>query len=263
VVFIHGWPLHSATFRDSASLLSTRFRCHLFDLPGAGDTQIGATSPLDLRSHIASAKAVVGALGLTRYALVAHDSGGFVARHLAADDSRVVGLVLGNTEIPGWHPPLMSRVKRMTNLPFGPSLLRMLMNSRRFRRSSSGFRGCFRDIDHIEGEFHELFVAPLLASRARGDAAQAIVRTLDERWIEQLVEVHARVHAPVQLLWGEHDRIFPLALARAMLPQFPRATLEVLPGGKTFAHEEQPATFATLAGSFLESVFFESERASA
>src|SRR5215470_18506564 len=39
VVFVHGWPLHAATFRALAPLLAARFTCHLFDLPGSGQTQ--------------------------------------------------------------------------------------------------------------------------------------------------------------------------------------------------------------------------------
>jgi len=263
LVFIHGWPLSAATFRDVATLLSARFRCHLFDLPGAGDTRIGPATPLDLRAHVASARATVGELGLDRYALVAHDSGGFVARHLAAEDARVVALVLGNTEIPGWHPPVIRDLQRVLRLPFGGLLLRQLMRSRAFRRSSFGFRPCFQNVDHIDGEFHELMVAPYLASPARMESSLALVRSLDHRWIDGLSEVHARIRAPVQLLWGERDRVFPLELARAMLAQFPSATLESLPLGKTFVHEEQPAAFAALAARFLESAFDQGARASA
>src|SRR5262245_53887289 len=39
VVLVHGWPLHSATFRRLVPLLADAFTCHLFDLPGAGQTE--------------------------------------------------------------------------------------------------------------------------------------------------------------------------------------------------------------------------------
>src|SRR6516164_3031432 len=89
LVFVHGWPLHAATFRAVAPLLGTRFTCHLFDLPGSGQTQSPAGAPVDLASHAIALRAAIDALGLRIYGLVAHDSGGFTARQLAAADPRV------------------------------------------------------------------------------------------------------------------------------------------------------------------------------
>ena len=36
LVFVHGWPLDSQTWRNVVSRLSQTHCCHLFDLPGAG-----------------------------------------------------------------------------------------------------------------------------------------------------------------------------------------------------------------------------------
>ena len=36
LVFVHGWPLHGATFRHIVPALSDRFTCHVIDLPGTG-----------------------------------------------------------------------------------------------------------------------------------------------------------------------------------------------------------------------------------
>src|SRR5262245_49620105 len=42
LVFVHGWPLHAATFRKVVPELATAFTCHLIDLPGAGQTRCEA-----------------------------------------------------------------------------------------------------------------------------------------------------------------------------------------------------------------------------
>jgi pimeloyl-ACP methyl ester carboxylesterase len=253
VLFIHGWPLHGATFRNIAPALAEHFRCHVIDLPGAGSTELTADSPLDLGSHADSVRRVVRALGLSDYAIVAHDSGGFVARAVAADDARVLALVLGDTEIPGHQPTIIRDVQALLRLPFGGAVLRRALHLRPARRYA--YRGVFADLDFLDGEFHELFVAPLLQSRDRAEATFALVRQLDTRIVDALPQLHARIHAEVLLVWGERDRIFPLPLARAMVAQFPRASLQVLANGKTFVHEEQPAAFAALALPVLMRAF--------
>jgi haloalkane dehalogenase len=252
LVFVHGWPLHAGTFRALVPRLADRFTCHLLDLPGAGQTQCSAETPIDLASHAASLRTALQKLGLTRYALVAHDSGGGIARLVAADNPQVSALVMSGTEIPGHHAAVVAFLQFMSKLPGGVRLLMASMRLRAVRRSSLGFAACFQDLAHLDGEFHELFIEPLLRSPEVAARQFELVRRFDVGVIARLAEVHRRIQAPTLLVWGEQDPIFPLAKARAMLPQFAGgARLEVLAGGKTFVHEEKPAALAALARPFL------------
>ena len=104
VFFVHGWPLHAATFRDIVPKLADRFTCHLIDLPGAGDSEWGPQSKISVRDHADSVRSVIQQIGLQDFAFVAHDSGGYIARLVAAGDARATALVMGNTEIPGHTP---------------------------------------------------------------------------------------------------------------------------------------------------------------
>src|SRR5207244_12221655 len=99
VVLVHGWPLTAATFRHLVPALARHYTLHLFDLPGVGHSAEWG-GPIGLGPHAAALSAAIDTLGLGRYALVAHDSGGTIARLVAADDARAVALVLGNIEIP-------------------------------------------------------------------------------------------------------------------------------------------------------------------
>jgi haloalkane dehalogenase len=252
LVFVHGWPLHAGTFRALVPLLADRFTCHLLDLPGAGQTECTRQTPIDLASHAASLRAALEKLELARYALVAHDSGGAIARLLAADNPRVAALVMSGTEIPKNHPLLITFLKAMAAIPGGASLVMLTMRLRAVRRSNLGFAGCFANLDHIDGEFHELFIAPMLRSPRLAASQFALVRNLDVGLVDRLGEVHRRIRAPTLLLWGEHDPIFPLAKVSAMAREFAGgARLEVLPAGKTFVHEEQPEAFSAHARPFL------------
>jgi pimeloyl-ACP methyl ester carboxylesterase len=252
VVLIHGWPLHAATFRRLVPLLAQDFTLHLFDLPGTGKTESDRDAPLDLVSHATTARRAIDALHLSRYALLAHDSGGTVARMVAAGDDRVTGLVLGNTEIPGHRPWLVRLLVLLQRNAVTRGSLRLLMRFRRVRQSSFGFRGCFSDPGYVEGEFGDFFLRPLLVSERAAEGQFALIRNLDFGVFDRLVDVHARIGAPVLCIWGVDDPFFPLAKARRMLAQFPAgATLVEIPGAKLFAHEDHPAEFAALATPFL------------
>jgi pimeloyl-ACP methyl ester carboxylesterase len=256
LVLVHGWPLHAATFRALVPRLADSFTCHLIDLPWVGRSESKPGAPSGLREHADAVRAAVDALGLRRYALLAHDSGAVFARLVAADDERVAGLVMGNTEIPGHKPPLLVFYALASRLPFGTALLRASMRLGAVRRSPLGFGGCFTDVASVEGEFGDLFVRPMLASARVMDGQAKLLCNLDFGLIERLPEAHARIRAPALLVWGGDDPWFPIEKARAMLGQFGGgAELREIARGKLFAHEDHPDAFAAHAKPFLLNCF--------
>jgi pimeloyl-ACP methyl ester carboxylesterase len=252
VVFVHGWPLHSATWRHVVPRLAESFTCHLVDLPGTGRTDAPADHVIDFRSHAAAVRGAIDALGLSRVALLAHDSGGVVARLVAADDARVAALVLEGTEIPGHRPPVFATMLAALSLPGAASVLRASMRLGPIRRSRLGFGGCFTDPAYVEGDFRSLFVDPLVSDAKVADGHMRLVRSLDWADVDALVDVHARIRAKVQLVWGAEDPFFPLPVAEKMAPQFAGgAELRVIPRAKLFAHEDHPDAFAAHVAPFL------------
>lgn len=252
VLFVHGWPLSAATFRHVVDELAGSFTCHLVDLPGAGRTETSDLAVVDLPHHAATVRAAADALGLSRFAMIAHDSGGFVARLVAAGDPRVTKLVLGNTEIPGHMPPALLAYVLLARSGLGDALLPMLLGSRRLRHSALGFAGCFSDPAYADGDFHDLFVQPLLTSAAARAGALALLRNVHGDALDGLRGVHGHIRIPVQLVWGEADPWFPVAKARRMLDQMGGpAAMATIPGGKLFVHEDHAEEFAAHARTFL------------
>src|SRR5262249_18699915 len=174
VLFVHGWPLHGATYRHVAARLADALTCHLIDLPGTGFSESGPDAPIELGAHIETVRRVVDKLGLARYALVGHDSGGFIARNVAAGDGRVAGLVLADTEIPRHHPFLLTVF--IVGARYSPGLLRTILRSPRLRRSTLGFGTRFTDPRYADGEFYELFVRPMLESERAFDGQVELLR---------------------------------------------------------------------------------------
>jgi haloalkane dehalogenase len=254
VILIHGWPLHGETFRAIVPRLAPHFTCHVFDLPGTGASVWSESTPITLRAHAAAVVRAVEALELPRVAFVAHDSGGAIARLAAVElGARCIGLVLGNTEIPGYRPPALAALVALAKLPGGRRLLPLLLRARWLRRSGLGFGGCFHDLRLIDGEFRTLFVDPLLTSPRAAAGQLALARQFDWTVIDDMARTHAQITAPVSLIWGVDDPWFPLARARGMLDQFPGgAELVEMPDGKLFIHEERPAEWADHALRFLQ-----------
>jgi haloalkane dehalogenase len=251
VLFIHGWPLSGVTYRHAVDALKDEHTCIVPDLPGAGD------SPWDPRvtemfgDFTRLMRLLVDHLGLTRFAIVAHDSGGTIARKLAAElGPRVTGLLLSNTELAGHHPKLVALFQRSAALPGAEIMFRWLLGRSAYLRSELGFGGCFGDRSLIEGEFHDACIRPLLEGGMSGPLAA--LRSANLGVVDELAAIHARIVAPTTFVWGDADRFFPIDRARSMAAQF--SSLRVfhnVPGAKLYVQEEAPEKIAELTRALL------------
>jgi haloalkane dehalogenase len=185
--------------------------------------------------------------------LLGNDTGGWIARELALlAPEGVTRLALTNTEIPGHRPPWIPLYQRVAALPGSRFVFGRVLSSRRLRRSSMGFGGCFDNLDLIDGEFGELFIAPLQDSPHRlGGLVRFLVNMKFTR-LDRFAELHGKLTMPVGFVWGAADPTFPESTARAMTAQFPAvAGFWSIPRGKLLVQEEHPDEVATLVGGFL------------
>ncbi len=243
VLFVHGWPVSGATWRKLLPHLVDHVTCHVIDLPSAGSSRFDSDTPLSIAQHITSVQRVVDLLGLESVAVVGHDSGGMIARHAMVDDPRLRAMGLVNTEPanPGWRFNSFVASRRLPGLSAG---LGWVAGAPRIRRTKLVFGDAFADRSLLEGEFDEFFFRPLHEIPARREAAAKLLKSFDMRHVTGLTDVHRRIDVPVQLVWGERDPFFPVALARSMVDEFPNARIEVLPGVGLFSHEEAPTKVA-------------------
>jgi pimeloyl-ACP methyl ester carboxylesterase len=75
----------------------------------------------------------------------------------------------------------------------------------------------------------------------------------DRQWPAARVEP-AGISVPVYLIWGERDRVLPVAHAIAALSAFPDASLTVLPGIGHVPQVEAAARTARLIARFARSL---------
>ena len=244
VLFVHGWPVSSATFRLLLPHLVDHVTCHLIDLPGAGSSRITADTPLTIDNHIRSVRVAIDLLEFDRVAVVGHDSGGMIARHAMAGDPRLRAMGLVDTEQSTgltWKFKFFIAGRRVPG--FGAAL-GWLAGQPRLRRNRFVLGDAFADPSLLDGEFDEFFLQPLHRSPEYRTATMRLLRSFDLAHVRALGDLHRRIDVPVQLVWGEHDRFFPVPLAEQMVSSFPDARLTVIPGAGLFSHEERPADVA-------------------
>lgn len=244
VLFVHGWPVSGATFRLLLPHLVDHVTCHLIDLPSAGSSRITSTTPLSIAQHVTSVRRVVDHLDVERIAVVGHDSGGMIARHAMAGDERLVAMGLIDTEQPqgmGWRFKMFLAGRK---LPGFGATLGWLAGQPRLRRNGFVLGDAFVDRSLLDGEFDEFFLRPIATDPAHRAATMQVLRSFEPRYVHELGALHRRIDVPVQLVWGEQDKFFPVAWAREMVPTFADARLAVVPGAGLFSHEERPAEVA-------------------
>lgn len=255
IVFLHGFPLSGYTWDKVVLHLRDRFTCYTPDLIGLGQSRSTAGDDYSSPGQARALQGMLSELGVASYALVGNDTGGWVARELAlVDQQRVSHLVLTNTEIPFHRPPWIPMFQVLARVPgFTGPVIRQLLRSRAFRRSSLAFGGCFHDLTHLEGEFHKRFVEPLISSKERMDGALAFLRHMKFARLDEFKKLHGQLAIPTLFIWGTNDPTFPEPKAREMITQFPQvAGFHSIAKAKLFFYEEHPQEVARLIERFLQ-----------
>jgi len=251
IVFVHGWPLSGATWRRVAEHLPEH-RCHLLDLPGSPRFPCVDRSDFSGAALADWIQTRTNELHLSSYALVAHDSGAYLAQLVAAGDARVSTLVISNTEMPHHRPPWVPFYQWLLGVPGTPQLLRSLLGSRAYLRSSAAFGGCYSDPRRIDDEFVRTFIEPLRTPRGI-EGARRFLRAFDYAGVDALPEVHRRIRAPVHVVWGEDDATFPVQLLDQLTRSLPTLASVQRLRGKLLVHDEQPAAYAAVVRHALAS----------
>jgi pimeloyl-ACP methyl ester carboxylesterase len=228
VVYFHG----GGTFHgfEWARAWADRFRVVLPYHPNFGES--GDADFATLGDYAAHYVRLFAALGLARFHLVGASMGGALAVEYAArEPARVDRLVLvspAGLSAPDVPPPDFAAV--------APQDLPALF---------------VHDPKFIEPFWPRTPSPEFRALRAREDAAAWRVRQHAAAGEARMRALVRGLQAPTLLLWGDDDRILPVALLREWRREQPAASVAVIPQGGHLLLDESPAA-GVLARDFLQ-----------
>ena len=243
LVFIHGFPTHGYTWRKLIPKLSQQFKCHIIDLPGLGDSTWSYKAHLNIDVQAKNVFQLLRKLDIQEFNLIAHNSGGTIARILAIEQpNSVKNLVLINTEIPNHRPPFIELYQKVSRLPFSSLYFQKKLSQKRFVKSAMGFKQAYSDRTMLDNDENlGPYLIPLVNSKKKIKGAFRFLRGIDWKIIDGFMQTHKKIKANVLLIWGENDKTFPVDLARAMTNQFSsKVVFESISNCALLPHEERP-----------------------
>ncbi len=243
LVFIHGFPTHGYTWRKILPKLSKYFKCHILDMPGLGDSDWSRNSNLNIDIQAKNAYQLLSEMGIKQFSLIAHDSGGTIARLLAIKHQhKIKNLILINTEIPTHRPPFIELFQRISRLPFSSYYFRNKLSQIRFVKSSMGFRQAYTDRTMLNNDENlGPYLNPLIKSNKKIKGAFKFLRGIDWKLIDEFNKTHKEIKANVLFIWGKNDKTFPIELGIEMARQFKsQMAFEIIDNASLLPHEEKP-----------------------
>jgi pimeloyl-ACP methyl ester carboxylesterase len=245
LVLLHGFGSSLQTWDGWAARLEARFRVIRYDLPGFGLTGPDPNGDYSDRRGLQIQLALMDDLGLERASVIGNSLGGKLAwKFAAAHAPRVDRLVLISPD--GFASPGF-RYGERPNVPFVVRLMPYFLPRAILRTTlAAAYGDPARLTDATVTRYWEMMRAP-------GNRS-AIVARLEQVMLTDPVPILNGIAAPTLLLWGEKDRMIPVANAADYLRAIPGAKLVTLPGLGHVPFEEAPdATIAPVLDFLTDS----------
>ena len=252
ILLIHGMAGSSRTWSDVMPMLAGRYTVIAPDLLGHGES----AKPLgdySLGAFASGLRDFLAVVGIERITVVGQSLGGGVAMQLAYQHPELCErLVLVNS---GGLGREVSWMLRVLTLPGAEYLMPLL------------FPAFVRDRGNDVSQYLESIGlrAPRMAEMWRAYASlsepqnrPAFVRTLRAvvdpggQAVSAKDRLYLAAGMPTLIVWGDADRIIPVAHAHAAHEAMPGSRLEIFEGVGHFPHKEEPLRFVDVLSDFID-----------
>lgn len=237
---LHGFPTASWDWHRVWPGLAERYRVFAFDMLGYGFSDKPWDHSYSLPDQADIAEALLGAHGVRRVHVLAHDVGDSVAQELLARHAEGRGVAVASACLlngglfPETHRPTV--VQRLLASPLGP-LVSRLMSERRFAASFAAVFGPRTKPSAEEtAAFWSLLTwndGHLLAHRLIGYMAER--RRSRARWVGAL-----QGSVPLLVVNGPEDPVSGAHMVQRLRQEVPRAEVVSLPGVGHYPQVEDP-----------------------
>lgn len=245
-LFLHGLPLNSFQWRGALARLAPHRRCIAPDFLGLGHSEPAPGAALDPEGQVAMLAELLDKLGVDRVDVVASDSGGAVAQLLLVlHPERVRSLLLANcdTEIDCPPPAMLPVIELAKQGRFAREWLEPWLADKDKARSAAGLGGlCYAQPAALADEVFEAYLRPLVENPQR---LHGYIVALERNALHGIKPALQASQAPVRVLWGMADDIFPPRGAGYLEQAFGNSKgVRRIAGGKLFWPEERPDLLA-------------------
>jgi pimeloyl-ACP methyl ester carboxylesterase len=246
VVLIHGLTNSYLTWSRVAPLLAADRRVLMPDLPGHGQSERpNAGYALGWYAQVIAHWLEV--VGVEKADIVGHSFGGGIAQMLLLEcPERIRRLVLvaagGLGKAVGWW-------LRLASLPGVVEHLGQPFMALGTRLALRGAHGGVTPQD----------ILALSRYNSKAGSARAFARSVRDviNWRGQVRNFGQRAGEieklpPMLVLWGDRDRLIPIAQGRAFADSLEGAQFQVFPGSGHYLHNEHPEEFVRVVRAFLD-----------
>lgn len=252
VLLVHGITSSSRTWREVMPGLGESFEVIAPDLLGHG-TSAKPRGDYSLGAYASGLRDLLVALDVSKATVVGHSLGGGVAMQFAYQfPERLNRLVLVDSGGLGGEVALALRA---ATLPGSDYVLPLLFSSP--VRGAGALAGGLlsklglkanADVRGLVQGFESLGDAS--ARRAFLHTARAVIDPAGQR-VDARNRLYLSAHVPTLLVWGDKDRIIPVAHGREAHESMPGSRFEVFPGAGHFPFNDDPQRFVELIKDFI------------
>ena len=247
ILLIHGWPTSAYLWRNIIPYISDRHQVIAIDLPGFGKSDKRLDDSYSFRYYSQILSGFVEELGLKKITLGVHDLGGPLGLYWAVHHMELVErLILFNTLV---YPKLSWAVKLFGFATYTPGL-------RDYLTSPSGIKKTIffgvNDSHGLTGEVIKEYQSPFPDKNSRKVLLKTVQR-LSPKGFEAISERLPQFKGPVQIVYGEKDRILPKVTRtmRKVQADLPQAKVHTFPKCGHFLQEEVADEIGSVLKKFL------------
>jgi pimeloyl-ACP methyl ester carboxylesterase len=258
VVLLHGWPGNRHDYRRVVPLLDAAADVVVPDLRGFGGSDKHVVDIRHFYSATAQASSVVGLineLGLSDAVLAGYDVGSRVAQSVARMHPHLVKALVLSPPVPGagdrvlqphaqqefWYQAFQQLPIADRLIDGNPDTVREYLRHFWSHWSGPNFTVSEGDLDRLVSDYAlpGAFAASIAWYRAgAGTVEQSLTELPPDRAI--------KIHAATDVLWPQHDPLFPRAWADRLDDYFDDVRLHLAEGAGHFTPLECPDEFADL-----------------
>ena len=258
VVLLHGWPGNRHDYRNVVPLISDTADIVVPDLRGFGASDKHAVAVRHFYSATAQAGSVIGLikeLGLSDVVLAGYDVGSRVAQSVARMQPDLVRALVLSPPLPGaggrvltataqsefWYQAFHQLPLAAQLIDGNPDAIREYLGHFWTHWSGPNFSLSEEELDRLVSDYAlpGAFTASIAWYRAgAGMIAQSLTELPPDRAI--------KIHVPTDVLWPQHDPLFPSKWADRLEAYFTDVQLHSAFDAGHFTPLECPAQFAEL-----------------